>query len=347
MGMADKPNRRAAAAAARELLRPKLDRITDIAEAARTIELAVQARDAANRHIAECQQAYARARRDALDAGWTEAQLLHLGWVRPPLTSNDDVGPRRGPALPARRSAAPPSPRPRRPSNTPKPSRSGPTSSTGRCRPNGPTTQPAPTAATAARRSSTRCRRERSADVRPPPTRTAWTAAGPAGFDTQGRGVLVGGALGRGGELPAAQPDGEAVGGGEEGDVDVGELVDEPQPETGARGTAGGGHEPGERVGRSGAVVVHPDHEPIGARPDPDGDGPPPVQVRMRTASETRAREQQLLQGRDVDTPCKASATQCRVLRGKASTSTTVGRATARGSVNGGRRSKSVTSWYR
>ena len=80
MGMADKPNRRAAAAAARELLRPKLDRITDIAEAARTIELAVQARDAANRHILDCQQAYARARRDALDAGWTEAELRHLGW---------------------------------------------------------------------------------------------------------------------------------------------------------------------------------------------------------------------------------------------------------------------------
>src|SRR6187397_3127251 len=80
MGMADKPNRRAAAAAARELLRPKLERITEIAEAARTIELAVQARDAANHHILGCQQAYARARRDALDAGWTEAQLLHLGW---------------------------------------------------------------------------------------------------------------------------------------------------------------------------------------------------------------------------------------------------------------------------
>ena len=87
MGMADKPNRRAAAAAARELLRPKLDRITDIAEAARTIELAVQARDAANRHILECQQAYAQARRDALDAGWTEAQLLHLGWG--PATTHD------------------------------------------------------------------------------------------------------------------------------------------------------------------------------------------------------------------------------------------------------------------
>lgn len=78
--MADKPNRRAAAAAARELLRPKLDRITEIAEAARTVELAVQARDTANRHILDCQQAYARARRDALDAGWTETELLHLGW---------------------------------------------------------------------------------------------------------------------------------------------------------------------------------------------------------------------------------------------------------------------------
>ena len=87
MGMADKPNRRAAAAAARELLRPKLDRISEIAEAAHTIELAVQARDAANRHIAECQQAYARARQDALDAGWTEAQLLHLGWG--PATTHD------------------------------------------------------------------------------------------------------------------------------------------------------------------------------------------------------------------------------------------------------------------
>lgn len=95
MGMADKPNRRAAAAAARELLRPKLDRITEIAEAARTIELAVQARDAANRHIADCQQAYARARRDALDAGWTEAQLLHLGWG--PATTHDQRR-RRSPA---------------------------------------------------------------------------------------------------------------------------------------------------------------------------------------------------------------------------------------------------------
>ena len=55
---------------------------------ASTIELAVQARDAANRHIADCQQAYARARRDALDAGWTEAQLLHLGWG--PATTQDE-----------------------------------------------------------------------------------------------------------------------------------------------------------------------------------------------------------------------------------------------------------------
>ena len=78
--MADNPTRRAAAAAARKLLRPKLDRISEIAEAARTIELAVQARDAANRHIADCQQAYTRARRAALDTGWTEAELRQLGW---------------------------------------------------------------------------------------------------------------------------------------------------------------------------------------------------------------------------------------------------------------------------
>jgi hypothetical protein len=45
----------------------------------------------------------------------------------------------------------------------------------------------------------------------------------------------------RGGETPAAQPDGEAVGGGEEIDVDVGELVDEPQPETRACDTARAG----------------------------------------------------------------------------------------------------------
>ena len=50
-----------------------------------------------------------------------------------------------------------------------------------------------------------------------------------------------GGAVRPGGETPAAQPNGESVGAGEEGDVDVGELVDEPQPETAASGTAGGG----------------------------------------------------------------------------------------------------------
>ena len=85
--MADNPTRRAAAAAARELLRPKLDRISEIAEAARTIELAVEARDAANRHIVECQQAYARARRAALDGGWTEAELRQLGWG--PVTTHE------------------------------------------------------------------------------------------------------------------------------------------------------------------------------------------------------------------------------------------------------------------
>ena len=34
----------------------------------------------------------------------------------------------------------------------------------------------------------------------------------------------------------------------------------------------GGGHEAGERVGRPGAVVVHPDHDPIRAGPTPGRD---------------------------------------------------------------------------
>src|SRR3954467_963146 len=88
------------------------------------------------------------------------------------------------------------------------------------------------------------------------------------------RRACFGGALWRRGETAAAQSNGEAVGGGEEGDVDVGELVDEPQPETRGGGTAGGGDEAGERVGRSGAVVVHVDHDPVMAGPDPHGDRP-------------------------------------------------------------------------
>ena len=71
----------------------------------------------------------------------------------------------------------------------------------------------------------------------------------------------------------------EGGGGGEEGDVDVGELVDEPQPETGASGTAGSGDEAGEGVGRSGAGVVHADHDSVDAVPGSHGDGPPAVQV--------------------------------------------------------------------
>ena len=49
-----------------------------------------------------------------------------------------------------------------------------------------------------------------------------------------GRWGRWGGAVSQG-RTPAAQPNGEAVGAGEEGDVDVGELVDEPQPETGGQ----------------------------------------------------------------------------------------------------------------
>src|SRR3954462_6154961 len=95
------------------------------------------------------------------------------------------------------------------------------------------------------------------------------------------RRACFGGALWRRGETAAAQPNGEPVGGGEEGDVDVGELVDEPQSETAASGTSGWADGGGGRGGRSGAVVVHPDHDAVDARPDRHGDGPPPVQVRV------------------------------------------------------------------
>src|SRR5512133_1912248 len=50
------PNTRAASAASREFLQPKVDRIDDLAEAARAIDAAVQARAAADRHITDCQQ---------------------------------------------------------------------------------------------------------------------------------------------------------------------------------------------------------------------------------------------------------------------------------------------------
>ena len=53
-GMA--PNTRAASAASREFLQPKVDRIDDLAAAARAIDAAVQARAAADRHITDCQQ---------------------------------------------------------------------------------------------------------------------------------------------------------------------------------------------------------------------------------------------------------------------------------------------------
>src|SRR3954447_17074437 len=98
---------------------------------------------------------------------------------------------------------------------------------------------------------------------------------------SEARRSCSGAALPRRWETPAAQPNGESVGGGEEGDVDVGELVDEPQSETAVSGTARAADEAGERVGRSGAGVVHADHDPVDARPDRHGDGPAPVEVRV------------------------------------------------------------------
>src|SRR3954469_13597467 len=78
--MGDTPNRRAAAAAAREFLQSKVDRVGDLSEAARAIDAALEARVAADRHVTECQRAYGQARRIAIAAGWTDSELDQLGW---------------------------------------------------------------------------------------------------------------------------------------------------------------------------------------------------------------------------------------------------------------------------
>jgi hypothetical protein len=79
-GVGDTPNRRAAAAAAREFRQAQFNCVADIADAARAIEAAVEAQAAAARHVAECQRAYGRTRRAAVAAGWAEAELTQLGW---------------------------------------------------------------------------------------------------------------------------------------------------------------------------------------------------------------------------------------------------------------------------
>ena len=131
------PNTRAASAASREFLQPKVDRIDDLAEAARAINAAVQARAAADRNITECQQGVrppsARGNRGR---GWTEDELDQLGWAseRGPQSQR-----RRGPTASGRpaqspAAAAPESgpaaagatatrPRPSRSSGTPGPTR--------------------------------------------------------------------------------------------------------------------------------------------------------------------------------------------------------------------------------
>src|SRR5215203_4068627 len=102
--MGDTPNRRAASAAARDFLQTKVDRVGDLAEAARAIDAAVEARDAADRHITDCQQAYSETRRAAIAAGWTDDELEQLDWAA-------ERGPhpqrRRRPAASARRRGGP------------------------------------------------------------------------------------------------------------------------------------------------------------------------------------------------------------------------------------------------
>jgi len=80
-GMGDTPNRRTASAAAREFLQTKIDRVGDLAEAARAIDAAVEARAAADRHITDCQQAYSATRCAAIAVGWTDDELEQLGWA--------------------------------------------------------------------------------------------------------------------------------------------------------------------------------------------------------------------------------------------------------------------------
>ena len=292
--MADKPNRRAAAAAARELLRPKLDRITEIAEAARTIELAVQAHDAANRHILECQQAYARARRDALDAGWTEAQLLHLGWgpatrrerrrrrssartrtTRPPVsgpTQYPDLGGPRAPRNRAgagqrhRRAGLDPTARPR---SRRRRRRRRRRRSSARCS------------------SSTPCRRERSADLRHRRTTDKngpGTAAGPGDSTRRGRRycrghIQVTEVLSPGGRV-AARP-----------------LVGMPEsgPRPAGRLSTSGQTRPGQRHGQPGRprpVPPQPGRRTVTVGSDTCGEATPTVTSRHHTRARPRQVDQ-------------------------------------------------------
>src|SRR5215218_7737778 len=107
--MADTPNRRAASAAARDFLQTKIDRVGDLAEAARAIDAAVEARDAADRHITDCQHAYSETRRAAIAAGWTDDELEQLGWA---VERGPHPQRRRRPAASAQRLAAAPEARP-------------------------------------------------------------------------------------------------------------------------------------------------------------------------------------------------------------------------------------------
>ena len=144
-----------------------------------------------------------------------------------------------------------------------------------------------------------------------------WPGPGPrnASCGAQGRSVPVPVVLSVGAGDARRAVNGEAVGGGEEGDVDVGELLDEPQSKTAASGTAGGADEAGERVGRSGAVVVHTDHDPVQARPDRHVMGRRPCRCALTTASETA--NSNSWKAAPSMRPCAASATRCRVCLGR------------------------------
>ena len=103
------PNTRAASAASREFLQPKVDRIDDLAEAARAIDAAVQARAAADRHITDCQQGVRphSARGNRGGAGPRTSWTSSVGRPSVGRSRSADAAPRRPGGLPSR-------PRPRR-----------------------------------------------------------------------------------------------------------------------------------------------------------------------------------------------------------------------------------------
>src|SRR5829696_207196 len=107
--MAETPNGRAASAAAREFLHTKVDRIGDLAEAAPTVDAAVEARAAADRHTTDSQQAYSRTgARRSRRAGRTRSCRSSAGWPSVGRSHYADAAPQPPPGLRSRPRPHPP-----------------------------------------------------------------------------------------------------------------------------------------------------------------------------------------------------------------------------------------------